>query len=229
MTSTPATAPRADLYAVIHKTLRLAMTDTLVRLGSLDIADPGPRQETLAQLAGLLDMLRSHVDKEEHIVHPLIEARCPGVSGRIAGEHVEHRAAIDRLEAELVALQCAPDADAAHRLYRHLARFVAENLEHMEVEESVHNAALWSAYSDDELMAVHHAIVASLGPEESGRVLHWMLPAMSHAERVGMLTGLRAEAPPPVFDGLMQLARRRLPAGEWAKLEQAIEPLPLAA
>jgi Hemerythrin HHE cation binding domain len=223
------TTPRFDLYAGIHKTLRLAMTDTLSRFGCLDATDAGQRGEAIAQLNALLEMCRSHVDKENHHVHPAIEARRPGTCTRIANEHVEHLAAIDALEAELVAFQCAPDTAAAFALYRHLACFVAENLEHMEFEETVHNAALWGAYSDDELMQIHHAIVTSIEPAAMGQVMHWMLPAVNHDERVELLMGLRATAPAPAFEGAMHLARQRLAQRDWARLVRALEAQAMAA
>lgn len=220
---------RFDLYAAIHKALRLMLTDTLVRVGSLDAADAGQRQAVITQLRKLLDLCRAHVHKEEHFVHPAMDARCPGLSARIAGEHVEHLAAIDALEARAVAFQCAPDAAAAQRLYRALALFVAENLEHMEVEESVHNAALWAAYSDAELLAVHEAILRDIAPAEMGEVLQWMLPAMSHDERLGMLAGLRDGAPAEAFAGALGVARQRLAAHDWNKLERDLDTQACAA
>lgn len=162
-------------------------------------------------------------------MHPVIEARRPGSSARIAAEHVEHLAAINSLEAEAVTFQCAPDAAAAYRLYRRLAVFVAENLEHMEFEEAAHSAALWAACGDAELLQVHQAILSSIEPDAMAQTLRWMLPAMNHAERAGMLLAMRATAPAPAFEGALQLARRRLPAGEWAKLERALEPAAMVA
>ncbi|MEN9630060.1 MAG: hypothetical protein RJA10_3288, partial [Pseudomonadota bacterium] len=203
--------------------------DTLARFGCLDADDAGARSEVIAQLKSLLDLCRSHLEKEDQHVHAAIEARRPGTSGRIAGEHVEHVAAINALEAQLVAFQCCPDAAAAFALYRQLGRFMAENLEHMDFEETVHNAALWATYSDDELMQIHHAIVASIEPGVMGKALHWMLPAMNHDERMALLTGIRATAPAPAFEGAMQLARQRLAQRDWARLARALEPQALAA
>lgn len=225
----PSSPPRFDLYAQIHKTLRLAMADTLARLGSLGAADAGARQLAIAQLRSLLDLCRAHVRKEDHHVHPALEARCAGRSLHIAAQHLDHLAAIDALEAETVAFQCAPDAAAAFRLYRRLAVFVAENLEHMEFEETVHNAALWAAYSDAELLQLHLAIVSSIEPAEMARVLHWMLPALNPDERAGLLLALRETAPPPAFDGALRIAQQRLPAGDWARLQAALEVQTLAA
>lgn len=223
------TTPRFDLYAAIHKALRLAMSETLTRLGSLDVSDAGQRRAVVAQVQSLLDLCRAHVDKEERYVHPALEARCAGRSLRIAAEHVEHHAALDALEAETVKFQCAPDAASAFALYRHLARFVAENLEHMDVEETVHNEALWSAYTDAELMRIHDAILSSIAPAEMAQVLHWMLPALSADERAQMLLGLRAAAPEPAFQGVLQVAQQRLPGGEWGKLVRALGLEPAVA
>lgn len=219
---TPA-PPRVDLYAAIHKALRLAMSDTLVRVGCVDVRDATARAEAMAQVRMLCDMCRAHVDKENTYVHPAIEAHRPGGSGRIAGEHEEHLVAIDAIEAAAGAVEAEPTMAMAHRLYRQLAGFVAENYEHMDVEESVHNTLLWTAYSDAELLALHDRILGAIAPEEMGQVLHWMLPALSHAERHAMLADMRSKAPPPAFAATLQLAQSRLPASEWQKLATALD------
>lgn len=217
------TPPRLDLYAAIHKALRLVMSDSLARVGSLDADDPAARAEVVAQLRRLCAMCRAHVAKENHHVHPVVEACRQGGSARIAAEHEEHLVAIDALEAAAVVFEAAPSPALAHRLYRQLAGFVAENLAHMEVEESVHNALLWAARTDAELVAIHEGILAAIGPEEMAEVLHWMLPALSPAERAGMLADMRAKAPAPAFEGVLQLAQARLPRGDWLKLVAALE------
>jgi len=229
MNTTNTLQPRFDLYAAIHKALRLVMAETLTRLGSLDAADAGQRHEAIMLLRTLLDMCRAHVEKENRYVHPAIEARCAGLSERIAVEHVQHLVAINALEADAVALQCAPEAASAFRLYRRVARFVAENLAHMDDEETVHNAALWASYRDEELLQVHRAILSSIAPDEMAQTLNWLLPALNNDERTALLGGLRDAAPATAFDGALQVARRRLVASEWAKLECALLPQALAA
>ncbi|GAB4037741.1 MAG: hypothetical protein Fur0014_05790 [Rubrivivax sp.] len=221
----PAAAPRFDLYAPIHKAIRLFMTDTLVRVGSMDSADLADTQAALGQLQGLLALLRSHVERENHFVHPALEARRAGGSSRIAEEHEEHLASIDALECEANAMTAAPlpEREAlALRLYRHLALFVAENLQHMHVEETSHNQQLWAAYRDDELIALNDELVASVPPTEMAVVLRWMAPALSHAELFGMLQALRAGMPPEAFTGVLDLVRERLPQPRWGKLAAAL-------
>lgn len=220
--TTIAIPPRMDLYAVIHKALRLFMHDTLHRVGRLDADDAAERHAVLTQLQALLEACRSHVAKENAYVHAAIEARRPGTVGRVASEHDDHLEAIAALEAEAAALRALPTAAAAGRLYRHLARFVGENLEHMHVEETLHNAALWAAYSDAELMQIEQRIVGSIPPAEMAALLRWMIPAMNPAERAGLLGGMQQGMPPDAFAGVLDIARRVLDDTAWARLARAL-------
>ena len=222
-----AAAPRVDLYTAIHKALRLFMSDTLARVGRLDTGDGSELNATLLQLNALLEACRSHVAKENTFVHTAIEARRPGGSERIAGEHADHLDAIAALEAEAAALRALPTAPAALRLYRHLARFVGENFEHMHVEETVHNAALWAAYSDTELLEIHHRILASIEPLEMALVLRWMVPALSPAERAAMLGEMQQQMPPEAMRGVLDVVRPHLDAQAWAKLARALNLPPV--
>lgn len=221
-------APRVDLYGSIHKGLRLFMSDTLAKVGSLDLADAAELAATLAQVQDLLDLCRSHLDHENQFVHTAIEARRPGVTSRIAGEHEQHLDAIAALEADAAALRALPGSAAAHRFYRHLALFVAENFEHMNVEETTHNAALWAAYSDDELGAIHQRLVAAVAPSEMALVLRWMVPAMSPAERAAMFGAMQVQMPREALQALLDIVRPHLQDTGWAKLTRALglQPAP---
>ncbi len=212
------TAPRLDLYAHIHKALRLFMSDTLQQLSRLDVDDPLDLAAGLAQLDALLDAAKHHVEKENTFIHPAIEARRAGASAAIEVEHDEHLDTIATLRAEAAALRALPSAGAAQRLYRRFAAFVAHNFEHMAVEESRHNQALWAAYSDAELSDIHGRILASIGPREMSETLRWMIPALSPAERALIVGGL----PPAVQAPVLASARALLNDAAWAKLSRAL-------
>jgi hypothetical protein len=219
--TTPA-LPRVDLYGPIHKALRLMMTDTLQRLGRLDAEDAAETAASLAQTEELLAACRAHLSKENAYVHTAIEARRPGTSERIAEEHIAHLDAICALEADLAALRALPSAAAAGRLYSRLARFIAENFEHMHVEETQHNAALWAAYSDEELALIHQRILASIEPDEMAVVLRWMVPALTPAERAEMLGRMQQELPPAAMQGVLDIVRPHLDQRGWGKLARAL-------
>ena len=99
------TAHRVDLYAHIHKALRLAMCDSLRQLSCLDASDPLDLAATLGQLDAVLTAAQHHVEKENRFVHPAIEARRAGASAAIEAEHEEHLDSIATLRAEAAALR----------------------------------------------------------------------------------------------------------------------------
>ena len=148
-------------------------------------------------------------------------------AGRIADEHVEHLESIAALEADVAALAAWPAEASAQRLYRHLARFLAHNLEHMHVEETTHNAALWALYDDAELAEVQQRLVASIDAAEMALTLRWMVPALSPAERAAFLGELQRQMPPEALRGVLDIVRPVLDDKAWGKLARALN-LPIA-
>jgi hypothetical protein len=224
---------RFDIYRPIHKAVRACMADTLQRIGNTDGADETEVAGSLQQLRVLVAFLGMHLKKENTFVHPAMEARRPGSSGYIAADHEHHEFALGKLE------RLAAEVEQSHgderniallQLYRFLAVFVADNLTHMNTEESDNNAVLWAVYSDAELVAIEQAIVGSLQPEEKAIGMRWMLPALSHGERVGFLSGMRTHVPPFVFESVLAIARAHLREGDYRKLAAALQlEEPLAA
>ncbi|UCU93931.1 hemerythrin domain-containing protein [Hydrogenophaga taeniospiralis] len=216
---------RENLYAGIHKALRAFMTDTLLAVGRADPSDPQDVADANGRVIGLMDLCEAHVQHENSFVHPAIEARTPGVCGEVAQDHVEHLHHIQRLRAaaqQLPGLDAPLQAGALHALYLELSLFVADNLQHMHVEETRHNAALWSAYTDAELRAIHDALVATIPPGEMMQVMRWMLPQMHALERLQVLGGMRQGAPAPVFQAVLDVVQPHLSPRDWAKLTQGL-------
>lgn len=229
----PAATPRYNMYAFIHKAMRAFMADTLVRIGRLDAHDDADVEAGLGQLRELLGLCRHHLAHEDRFVHPALEARAPGSSTQVAGEHVHHEADIDALDALADALVLAPAgaarSAAATRLYRQLAVFVGINFEHMDYEESEHNAVLWAHYSDAELLGIEAQLHAALSPAELAQGLRLMLGALNHSERLRLLEGMRTHAPAAAFEGALALARSLLGQRDCQKLEGALQPAAVAA
>lgn len=220
-----APAGRRDLYAGIHKALRLALTRTLTRVGATDPGDADDVTATLNAVERLLALCEVHLTDEDAFVHPALEAARAGIAARIAGEHVHHAEAIADLRDLVAFVANARDADRAaalSRLYGAFALFVADNLQHMHVEETVHNPVLWAAYSDAELDAIEQRIVASIPPQVMAEALHWFLPALNAPERAAMLGGMRQGMPPEAFAGVLDIAQRTLSPQDHARLTRTL-------
>lgn len=216
--------PRFDIYAGVHKGLRAFMADTLTRVGSTDYTDRLERQEAATQLRSLLHICSEHLAHENHFLHAAMERRAPGSATRCTQEHVQHVAHIavlhDRLDQ---ALHASDDALALawQRLYQDLSLFVAENFEHMLLEEREHNAVLWAHYSDAEIIQIHDELLASIPGDEMALHFRWILPQLSHPERVAMMGGMRQGMPDEVFASQLDMARPLLNARAWHKLLSA--------
>ena len=223
---------RFNLYTVIHKGLRAAMSDALTAVGRMDPLDDADTTRVLTDVRALLALLRSHLEHENDFIHPALEARRAGASRHTAQDHEQHESAIATLEAQVrrvAAAQGTARADAQQRLYATLALFVGENLEHMQIEETDNTQALWAAYSDEEVLAIHAALVAAVPPVEMRQVLRWMVPSITPYERAALLGGIQSTAPAPAFSQVLDSVRPLLTPREWDKLMHALAPLPVAA
>jgi hypothetical protein len=161
-----------------------------------------------------------------------MERRQPGSSAATAEDHLHHAGTLASLLAAADTLEHG-SADqkrgAWSRLHGELAVFVGENLLHMDVEERANNRVLQACYTDAELVGLHHEILAALTPQEMAVSTRWMMIGSSPAERAQMMTGMRADAPPPAFEAMLEIARDSLTPGDWNKLAAALAPVAIAA
>lgn len=223
--TTPATAQRFDIYQPIHKALRNFMGDTLSRLGRVDVTDAEDLAGALSQVESLLDFCAKHVQHENDFIHTAIRARQPAGASRTSEDHVEHLHSIDALHKETRAVYAASDAQRhvlALRLYRHLALFVAENLQHMHIEETANTAALWEHYTDEELMDLEARLVATISPADTMLTMRWMVPGITPQQRAALLGGMKAGAPAEVFEAVLNAVRPHLSAHDWSKLTREL-------
>ncbi|MBI5278225.1 MAG: hemerythrin domain-containing protein [Burkholderiales bacterium] len=220
-----AETPRVDLYGGIHKALRALMSDTLLAVGRMDVADDLDLAQVTQRVLELLDFCRLHLDKENKFLHTAIEARAPGASSAIGHEHEQHVRHIAHVAGTVGVLRASAVAQKpamATVLYRELALFIAENFQHMHVEETAHNAVLWARYTDAELAAIHDAIIASIPPDVMLFAARWLVPFMNPQERLKMMADMQAKAPPQAFDAVVATVRPHLSQREWEKLANAL-------
>jgi len=213
---------RWDLYGPIHKGLRLAHAQLIVRLGAADpLAD---QRLLLGDLLSHLDVASGHLDHEDSFIHPALESIAPGETHDLVEHHRSHRDDLDRLRTLAEGLQTAPreTRPAAWReLYLTFCAFVAADLRHMADEETLVWPLLCARFSDEELADLEMRIVGSLSPGETIAVMRIMLPALAPEERIGLLSGMKAHAPPEAYQAVItQAAKPTLASADFAQLER---------
>jgi hypothetical protein len=211
---------RLDLYRPIHKAIRLCLLDTVTRVGNMDETLDAEVREAADAVRGLLAMLAAHIINED-VVHSAVERRCPGASAALAHAHEEHAAELRHLEDGVRRLESAVAHERqplAHALYLELARFAGENLAHMNLEETQMNPLLWSLFSESELYDIYNQVLAAEPPEQLAAGVRWLVPALTHAERVAVIEGARGGIPPAVFEQLVAGTRALLSERDFVRL-----------
>lgn len=216
---------RFNIYNFPHKGLRALMQHTLYTVGSCDWLDEVDVAAALSEVRTMMDMMLGHLHHENEFVHAAMEDRRPGSTAGALIEHEQHTLAIKSLLTDALEIEQSLPLERArqgYRFYTRLALFVAENLEHMVMEETDHNAVLWSCYSDAEIMGIEQRLVAAIPPQRAVAFLRWMVPAMNASERAIMLRGIRASMPAEAFDGMLSEIRALLSERDWNKLSAAL-------
>jgi hypothetical protein len=217
----PNGAPRFDLYRRIHKALRAFMGETMVLVGQLDSYDTEQVAAAMTQVRSMAVFCEAHLAHEDTFVHPAMDKGGTTASQPTADEHVHHVSACRQIEAMAAAVRGAAASlrpALIDELYHGIALFMAESLVHMHAEETENNALLWQLHDDQALIAIEHAIVDSLEPDEKMLSLRWMLPAMNPTERLMMLSNARMGMPSEVFEGMLNGVKDFLKPGDWNKL-----------
>jgi hypothetical protein len=198
-----------DIYRDIHKGIRNELFAVTSEVGSVDPSDVDALVRTAQRFHGLVKLLLTHAEHEEEFLQGLIEVHAPRLADAVVRDHRWLDCQMAQLE---VLADRAADGSGAdqrrvvHKLYLGLASFTADYLGHQAFEELEISPELSIAMGPDELAAVNHAIVASIPADEVEVALRLMLPAMNVDDRVEMLDGMQAGAPPEVFAGVLALA-----------------------
>ena len=133
-----------------------------------------------------------------------MERHLPDLAEQIEGDHVRLEAWMDSLKNmayEAVGAQGGAQRAETHRLYTELAAFTSSYLAHQDLEERVVMPALDAALGFEAVLGIHVSIVSNIPPEQMAQSLAIMIPAMNIDDRTELLGGMRAGAPPEVFEG----------------------------
>lgn len=220
--SDPAPRGAFDLYGPVHKGLRMAHANLLIRLGAAELEDGRALRGLLAHLREHLDLCAEHLRHEESVIHAALARHAPGAVAELEGLHHAHLASLPDLFARIDALEAAEPARlraAGRALYLAFSRFVASDLVQMAHEEEVLLPLLQALFDDGALIAMKTRIVLSMTPHVGAGMLRMIIPAARHRERLSLLRAVGASARPDIFEALLrEVVRPSLADREWRRL-----------
>lgn len=218
-------APRVDLYGIIHKMLRVEFFQTASLIGATNFADPQTRAETAALFGRTKAFLDEHGGHEDDFVEPSVREVNPDLAARLEKDHIGLDAQLESL-AELLGQIEETEGEAAvglgAQLHKGYSDFIGAYLMHMSCEETEVNETLWAHYTDDELAGIRGRLQGSIPPPRFAEWFALMVPAMNLQERIGVLTGMKLNAPPPVFDAMSGVAKEAIGEEAWGQVAGAL-------
>jgi hypothetical protein len=218
---------RMKTYDVPHKGLRNALSQMSLLAGKTNFED-AKEVEILYQLgADVFKILAIHAADENQVTLAELEKRCPGCSQHDMDDHKKIHIAQDKLEKLLSAIYADSKSGKDVRgsgaaFYLGWSEFHGMYLEHTAEEERITQPLLWQHFTDDELASHRGKIMAKNQPETLLIWFRFVIPAQSHSERVGLLSGFKKMAPAAFFNQGMEVIKQALTVNEFTTLYNAL-------
>ncbi|HMK74215.1 MAG TPA: hemerythrin domain-containing protein [Myxococcaceae bacterium] len=216
---------RPNNFNFIHKAIRASLFETTLAVARTDFSDAPERGAALERVLSLLALLDEHAAHEEGLVFPELATLDPRLALELDEEHgrmEELQGQIRTCLERLATWPASPARSEPPRLHRLLLLLVADQLRHMDREETEANAAFWAHRTDAQLAELNARVQASIPPERQQEVVRLMLPALSAPERAELLSGARARLPVGAFQALARLARSVLGPEQWRATARAV-------
>lgn len=182
---------RVDLFATIHKALRMALFGLAEDLARVELSRTIAIDDLVAQVERVIELLDEHALLEDECVFPTIRGLDPALAGEL--EH-DHRALlivqceVERIAQELAMADLASREHHAHRLAIAVNHLIALQLLHMNREETEANRVLWAGLDDTTLVTLRHQAASKLSPV---RAAEWqqLVVAATHDRSVARRAG----------------------------------------
>jgi hypothetical protein len=215
------------IYDVPHKGLRNGLSQMSLLAGRTDYSNPAEVARLHQLGTRLFSILSIHAEDENNVTLAHLATRCPGSTQHDLDDHETIHRDQRNLEEQLDVIQAGAGqgkdmTEAGAEFYLAFTEFHGEYLEHTAEEERVTQPLLWQYFSDEELAAHRGEIMAKNPPQTLLIWFEFVIPAQSHAERVGLLAGFKRMAAPAFFAEGMEVIQNVLSPSEFHHLEEAL-------
>jgi len=221
---------RFDLYAPVHKGIRLALSGLCYQAGSVDSSDDERVTSFIKEFRQVAIILEAHSRDEDANINESYEKFAPETLLSLEEEHCELEQKLDQLIELVNQLESKKHNPIEqkkiwYQIGKDLNRFTADYLNHLQSEEGPGMKALWENLTDDQLKVISINIRSSIPPQTMSIFMHYMIPAISHQERLEMYSDMKRFAPKEAYAGMLSLAESRLDQKSWVKLQTALEEI----
>lgn len=169
-------------------------------------------------------MLLGHHSHENDFCDDLIKQHAPELRNDLEAAHEVADATIARLHAAASQLLGVVPQDRWGHLrsfYLDLADFTGAYIEHLRFEEDRIMPALNVALTNEQVETITNNIRGSVPPPDMCIFIRYMVPSMNFSERLDMLGGMHAGAPPEIFEMFRAAAEDSLDPADYRAVAAA--------
>lgn len=217
---------KTDLFTFIHKAIRSMIYNAASKLQSANFADANETEVLLTSLEHDLGLLHEHAVHEDDIIFPEIANNEPEMIEILNDEHKTLEEKLNKIKTQIEKTNQTTDntrrLELGSRLNNMFNDFAASYLAHMNHEEATVLEASFKYLTDEELVAIRTRIQTKIPPGRYKIWLHWMLKSLNNSELIGLLGGMKAGAPPQVFENVLGAAQHVVEKEKWHKIKSQL-------
>jgi hypothetical protein len=214
-------------YDVPHKGLRNALSQMQLLAGKTDYSNQIEVEQLYKLGEDVFSILTTHAADENEITLAELEKKCRGCSQHDFDDHEQIHLVQGKLEKLLASIRMnskdgKDTTEQGEEFYLAFSEFHGMYLAHTAEEERVTQPMLWRHFTDEELAAHRSKIMAKNPPRTLFIWFKFVLPAQSHRERVGLLSGFKRVTPASFFTEGMEVIKEVLAPNEFDELNRAL-------
>lgn len=217
---------RYNVFNQIHKGLRGMLYNTALCIQQTDFTQ-SEAESTLNQLEQVLQFFDEHAENEDAFILPHIRQQNAQLIDELEKDHaIDHRLTetlFDHIKDWRATDTVSLRETLGQRMGYAFNEFIAFNLYHMNKEENVLMYLLWKHYTDAEIRQMEARILQSIPLPTLLAESRWMMRSINDKEVIAWLLGVKQEAPAPVFDTFLGIARDELTPDRFANVHTALE------
>ena len=217
---------KTDLFTFIHKSIRSLIYNAASKLQTADFTNEKEVKNLLTSLRHDLDLLHEHAVNEDNIIFPEIADEEPQMIEVLNEEHKKLETKLNSILVLIEKIEHTKSMEERMLLGNSLNSlfndFIADYLAHMNHEEATVLEASLKYLTDEELIAIRTRIQSNVPPDRYKVWMNWMLKSLNNFELIGLLSGMKAGAPPQVFENVVGVAQTVIEKEKWSKIKSQL-------
>ena len=210
--------PRMNIYGFPHKGIRILLSQLSKLSGNTDYSNAMALEKLKSSTTELVAILNLHLNSEEDVVLPALEAKVPGNTSENIEEHMQLERDVQAFDNQLKDISVDSTPNLGANFYMAITDFHSKYLAHMAMEERDINPLIWANFTDEEIIGWHGQVMSTLTPDQIMMWFKYIVPALNPFERSIIMGGFKENAPSELFDSVLNNLKEYMSENEHLQL-----------